>query len=277
MKQLLTTTWHSPRLLLWGNVALLALFHLLLTWRVIGQTDQLTLNALCWGALLVLLKRRQNRLRLGSDRLSSLVGVLLLGLMLTRSVFLFRFESDFVRVFPGLALLGVGLLASGTRLRQYWRECLLLLIIMLPKGPTERLLEVTIGEPIQVFTAQFATFILHYLGVNVVRQGLVIRLDQGAVEVWFHCTGIPVLILLLQLVLLLVVVTTPGRRMGLGLVGAVVAIAFTVSSIRVALMALVVANPETFAYWHGSEGSQIFSMIAIGLLGGVSYVSGVVK
>jgi exosortase/archaeosortase family protein len=44
-------------------------------------------------------------------------------------------------------------------------------------------------------------------------------------------------------------------------------IAFIVNGIRVAILATLAANPESLEYWHKGEGSLIFSMIGVTILG----------
>ena len=43
--------------------------------------------------------------------------------------------------------------------------------------------------------------------------------------------------------------------------------AFFVNAARVALMAAIVSNKAVFDYWHFGQGSLIFSVIAVGILG----------
>jgi cyanoexosortase A len=131
----------------------------------------------------------------------------------------------------------------------------------------EHVCEQAIGQPLQVVTAQFAAFVLHYVGFNAVQQQTTITINHGAVDVLFRCTGIPLLILLLQLALLFFVLFPLTRQQRVRVIVLAVLIAFLLSSLRVALMAVVVNDPIAFAYWHGGNGSQLFSTGAIVLFG----------
>lgn len=245
----------------------LAIVHLILTWQLVKQTDQLVINALFWLAILGTLTRQ--RCQVGSDRRACFVGFLLLGLILAKSGSMAQVEAWFVRLFPAFASLGLSFVISGFRLNHQWRAGLLLLPLMIPRSLIEQVVEQLIGGFCQVITAQFTAFMLHYLGFQVMQKGTVITLNQGSVEVLFRCTGIPLLILLAQLALLFLITFPLPQLQQIKILLIATAIAFLLSSLRVALMVVVVSNPTAFAYWHGGEGSQIFSTGAIGLFGWV--------
>jgi cyanoexosortase A len=240
---------------------------LILLWKLTEQLDQLILSLLFWGAIGLRLWQRRNSLVLNSGWLSSSIGLLLVTLILIKSVSLFWTETSFLRLLPGLVAISLGLLASGWRLQQFWREFLLLIPLMLPKGLVLHGLETWLGSTVQTLTAQFSTFVLHYLGFTVTRQGANIILPNGAVEVMFGCTGVPALVLLFQLALLFIVICPLASRQRIQICIAATMIAFTLSSLRIAFLALIVSNPACFSYWHGAQGSQIFSSGAIVVFG----------
>ncbi|NJR65525.1 MAG: cyanoexosortase A [Leptolyngbyaceae cyanobacterium CRU_2_3] len=211
--------------------------------------------------------QRRQQLQWQSDGIASTVGLLLIGMTLIKSVSLFWVEASFLRLLPGLIAVSLGLLAAGWRLQQFWREFLLVVPLILPRGLLLHSLEAAIGLPIRTLTAQFSSFMLHYFGFTVIRQGTVIELPDGAVDVLFGCTSIPALILLLQLAILFITFFPIISTHYLLVLAAAATIACVVSSLRVALLAVVVADASSFAYWHGAQGSQIFSTIAILLFG----------
>ena len=256
---------HHYRIGLAGAGISLAFLHLVLTWQLMRQSDQVVMNALFWVAILSTIA--DDRHTAGRDRFSRFVGLLLLGAIVTKSLAIAHVEAWFVRLFPAFAVLSLGLLLSGFQLKRHWRAGLLLLPLMLPKGILERTIEQMIGQPLQVFTAQFAAFVLHYLGFNTAHHHTTITINQGAVEVLFRCTGIPLLMLLLQLALLFFVMVPLSQQQRVRIIFIAVLIAFLLSSLRVALMAIVVNDPIAFAYWHGGNGSQLFSTGAIVLFG----------
>ncbi len=243
----------------------LTLLHLILTWRLMRQTDQLVINALFWFAILGTMLNRLDNTR--GARSPRVIGLALLGVIAARSCAIPPGEAWFVRLFPALAVLSLGLLLSGFRLTQHWRAGLLLMPLMIPRGLLEKWAEGLIGQPVQLMTAKFAAFVLHYAGYDTVQRNTIITLDQGAVDVLFRCTGVPLLILLFQLALLFFVIFPLSRLQRVKIILAAIAIAFLLSSLRVAMMAVVVQDRLAFDYWHGGNGSQIFSTGAIVLFG----------
>jgi cyanoexosortase A len=239
------------------------LLHLVLTWRWVGSTDQLLLNILFWAAIAVLLWHKRSRLSLQSGWVASGVGALLMGLVLVKSLALLPTESAFIRVFPGLAALALGLVASGWRLRQYGREGLIILTLMVSPGTVERLLEWSIGPKIQALVAQSAGFLLHYIGVPVISQGIEIVSRKGIVQVEYACTGVTMLLLLCQLSILfqLVFPVLGWRCRYLPLIAG--GLVWLLASVRVAIMVVVIDNHAAFEYWHGKSGGQLFSTFAI--------------
>ncbi|MEC4987204.1 MAG: cyanoexosortase A [Oscillatoria sp. PMC 1068.18] len=256
----------SSQLYLGGLAVALAVFHLILSGKVVSDIDRAIVSVLFWTAIICLLWRKRDELNLDSDIFSSFVGSILLGLILVKSLNLFWFESSFLKIVPFCLSLSFGLLASGFRgLKQYWREFILIMLLSLP----DLYLETAINKylPISILTAKNASFMLWYLGFDVVRNGVQVILPNGAVEVFHPCTGTASIILLFKLtiVFLLVFPTNKIQKFLLPLVS--IGIGFLGGVIRVAVMALVVSNEQAFEYWHGHQGASIFSTISIVLFG----------
>ncbi|MGI0488916.1 archaeosortase/exosortase family protein [Pantanalinema rosaneae CENA516] len=243
----------------------LAALHLILTWRLLHQFDQLVLNAVFWLAILGVLI--QSRHQPNRDRGSRWIGLALLGVGLVKSLSISHPEAWFVRLFPALMIVSLILLISGFQFQPHGRIGLLLMPLMLPRRLVEHLAEQFVGEPVQVLTAQFAAFMLHYIGYDAVQQNTIITLNQGGVDVLFRCTGIPLLIVLLQLALLCFGVFSLSWSHKIRLLTVAAMIAFLISGLRVAMMAVVVSDRAAFDYWHGGTGSQLFSTGAIVLFG----------
>jgi cyanoexosortase A len=241
----------------------LILLHLVLTWKWASSTDQLVLNILFWLAISLLLWRQRDRRTFQSRWLASGLGTVLMGLLLLKSLSLLPSDTEFIRLFPGFAALAWGLLASGFHLKQYWREGLIVLTLLLPPGGLDRLIEWAIGSHIQVLIAQSAAFLLHFFGVNVAYRGIEILSQQGLVQVEYACTGVTLLILLGQLSMLF--------RLSFPVLGwhcrylflMAPLLAWGLATIRVAIMVLALGDRPSFEYWHGPAGGQIFSTLAI--------------
>jgi cyanoexosortase A len=250
--------------------ALVAL-HLNLLMQLTGNSDALVIRIVFWGAIAHLIWNKRDRLNWQSDPISTSYRVAIaIYWLLAMSISANNRDPLFLWVYPPVAFLGLGLIASGIKgIWQYWREFIITLMIVIPEEwytsslmfATERALDVN------VVTGKIAAFTLWYLGFNVQSQGAVIILPNGGVEVETQCTGLMFVFLLLRLCILLTLLF-PGFwfRKGLLFLGTGV-LAYVMGAARVMLLALVVHDPQAFEYWHGDVGAQIFSTIAILLFG----------
>ena len=129
---------------------------------------------------------------------------------------------------------------------------------------------------VTIINAKMATYFLYYLGFNVANQSNQVILnipEKGAFKaiVDYPCAGLPMIILMLKISLLLVCFYSLTAKYQLIIPLVSVAIGFTLGVIRVCLLTLVIPIPEQFAYWHGDQGSQIFSTLAILIFSGFAY------
>lgn len=253
-----TKTW-----LLGITVSLIALYTSL-TWQLTEDIDRLSISVLAWGAILFLVWNKRNTLKLDAGIASSLSGTALIALVLLKGFSFFWFESDLIRVFPIPMALGLALIASGfSGLKQYWREFLVVSILVIPEGllldPLENVFHVTL------LTAKVGAFVLWRLGFEVQRQGVNIILPTGVVEVYPGCSGLSTMFLLFRLSILYLVMFPTTLMRSILIPSLAVFLAYFVNGVRVALMAFLVAfsNQSAFEYWHTGDGSQIFSMIAV--------------
>lgn len=241
-----------------GSIAL----HLTLISRT-ENTDLFGTMLLFWGVVAFLIWERHESLNLESGVFGSCLGVVLIAFILLKSSSISGYDF-FLRLSPFLFGVSLAMLASGTKgLKQYWQELLILAYTAIPPG--------AIGVFVDVakLTAKFSAFLLHYLGFEVVRQGVYLMLPKGTVEVYHGCSGVNAILQLLGLavVFLLMFPTTLGQKIIVPI--AAVIIAFVVNAARVGLMAVLVSlsQPEAFKYWHEGNGSVIFSMISVTIFG----------
>ncbi len=122
-------------------------------------------------------------------------------------------------------------------------------------------------------TATLAGNFLWYSGFPVVQDGTKLVLPTGFVDVYVGCSGIQSILQLLTLAFLFTMLFPMGWFQTLLIAIAAIAVAFLVNGVRVALMAVLFAqaNESAFDYWHVGDGSQLFSMVAVLLFGGVCY------
>jgi cyanoexosortase A len=252
----------EPKYWLLGIAAGLIALHLTLTSRT-ENTDLFGTMLLFWGVVAFLIWERHESLTLESGVFGSCFGASLIALILIKSSSISGYDF-FIRVTPFLSGISLALLASGTKgLKQYWQELLILAYTAIPPG----LIGVFVN--VALLTAKFSAFILHYLGFEVVRQGVFLVLEKGSIEVYHGCSGVNAIlqVLGLSLVFLLMFPTTMGQKIVVPIIA--VLIGFIVNAARVALMAVLVSlsQPEAFKYWHEGNGSVIFSMIAVFIFG----------
>lgn len=252
----------EPKYWLLGIAAGLIALHLTLTSRT-ENTDLFGTMLLFWGVVCFLIWERHESLTLESGVFGSCFGASLIALILLKSSSISGYDF-FIRATPFLSGISLALLASGTKgLKQYWQELLILAYTAIPPG----LIGVFVN--VALLTAKFSAFILHYLGFEVVRQGVFLVLEKGSVEVYHGCSGVNAIlqVLGLALVFLLMFPTTMGQKIVVPIIA--VLIGFIVNAARVALMAVLVSlsQPEAFKYWHEGNGSVIFSMIAVFIFG----------
>lgn len=245
-----------------GIAAGLISIHLTLTSRA-KDSSLLGTSALFWIAVGYIIWQKRDELNLESRIFASIWGMAIVAFILLKSTSVSGYDP-FLRVFPLISCLGVALLASGFKgLKQYWRELLMLCFLVPSPGALSLLFDLS------TITAKFATILLWYSGFEVHRQGVYVYLPNGGIEVYPGCSGIETMLHLLGLavIFLMMFPTTMWEKILLPIVAS--AIAFIVNSIRVAILAFFAgaANPQALEYWHKGEGSLIFSMIAVAILG----------
>lgn len=244
----------------------LAAIHSMLIWRLTDDIDRLSITILIWGVILFILWERRKQLNLNSGFVSSFIGFIIIGFVISKGLTILPFDQPFLRILPLGAFCGMVLIGSGFKgITQYWREFVLTLLIVIPDGVLEDLFEKL--PAISLFTAKYATWLLWYLGFEVSRQGVNIIMPTGAVEVYPGCSGLTAMILILKLIIIYLIVFPANlfKTILLPILG--VSIAFFINGFRVALMAVLVAysKPSWFDYWHTGGGSQIFSVISIAI------------
>jgi cyanoexosortase A len=255
----------EPTFWLVGMLSAIAAIHLTLIYRA-DDTDLLATSLLFWTTAGSLLWERRQKIHLKSGPGATLGGILLLVVFLLRSTALPGADGT-LKIMPLVALVGVGLMASGWNgLRQYWRE--LLIFALLALYPLlEHLLQL-INLP--QLTAKAAMFMLWYSGFEVQRQGLFLMLPSGRVEVYGACSGVHSILQMLSVgVLFLLLFPVASRMQKCLCLMVAVGIGFLVNAARVALLAVLVAFAQkpTFEYWHGGSGSLVFSVISVAIFG----------
>lgn len=220
-------------------------------------------SILYWAAVTSMIWSRKEALNLRSGFYGTLLGLLLMSLVLVKSAFMQGYDP-FLRVSPFLSMLALGLLASGLiGIRQFWKELSILLFLTPPPSLLERVVDTS------AITAKFSTALLWYAGFQVARDGKFILIPGGGVEVYSGCSGVDNMLHLFGLAIVFIAIfpTTKAQKWMVPIVS--LCTAFAVNGVRVSIMAALSepANKAMFDYWHKGDGSLLFSMISVVLLG----------
>ena len=265
----------QPAFWLLGTTAAMMALHLTLLSRTGDPELAQELFAtylLLWCAIGLLVWERRRDVRLDGGAIGGTIGSgLLLGLLLLSAAL--PTSGSFLRGFPVVMVLGLGLLASGVRgLPQYWKELLILGLLTL--NPLLKLGLDLINLP--RLTAQAAAFMLWYTGFDVRLEGLSLLLPKGRVDVYGACSGVSSMLQMLYIsVLFVLMFSLRSVVQQVFTVLLAVLIGFLVNAARVALMAVLVAfsQKNAFDYWHTGDGSLVFAAIAVGLFGGFCWLA----
>ena len=257
----------SDKFWLFSSLVSCAVLYLNLVWKTTGDIDRLATESLFWIAILWMLWRQRNTLNLKSDLFSTCFGSALIIIVLAKSFSLFWFESTLIPLIPILVTFGLALIASGFKgLREYWRELFFAWFLFFPVGVLGTVIDKL--TRITVINAKLASFLLHYVGFNVASHSNRVLLhlpDVGnfTAVVDYPCAGIPMIVLMLKISLLLIACFPLPKKERILVPLVSLGIGFGLGVIRVCLLTLLLPKEATFDYWHGSEGSQIFSTLAI--------------
>ncbi|OUL24413.1 cyanoexosortase A [Nostoc sp. RF31YmG] len=223
-----------------------------------SNTEFLFINFVFLAFVCFSIKAKSHNLNLESDAFSTCLGLLFIALVFLSNTVQINFGAFFL-FYPFISGFGLALLASGFQgLKQYHTELLALFGLS-----AHRLLSI-IASDISLLTAKFSTSILWYTGFKVARSGVNVILPTGSIKVYAACAGMSVILNLLSIALLFILIFDLNWKQKI-LVPIVAAIfGFVVNGVRVALMAILVAqgDKQAFEYWHLGDGSLIFAMIS---------------
>ena len=229
---------------------------------------------LFWCAALSIAWKKKEDLELNSSLFATIIGLILISWMLFRGAVSEFSSNDLItRFYPLISIAGICLLASKVKnVFQYWRE---IIIVSLTGIPWEYLFDLMpITEQIIAIDAKISRLMLWYVGFDVHQVGDLVILPSGSIRIMDACSSFSLLGLMWQscLVAFLYFAIAKNHKLILGLSSTL--IAFVVNGVRLCLLALLVANKqdEAFEYWHGAGGAEVFTTIAILLLGGVYWI-----
>ncbi|MGB3636419.1 MAG: cyanoexosortase A [Rivularia sp. (in: cyanobacteria)] len=256
----------SPKLLkdtrywLLGIAAGLQAICFTLIWKA-DDTGHLGMSLLFLFAVGSLTWEKRHTLKFESEVVPSIVGIGLISWVLWESANLA--DGNTMRLLSFTSALGVALLASGFKgLKQYWQELTILFFLGVPSVLSGLLFDIS------PLTAKFSAFLLHYIGFDVVTQGVFINLPSGGVEVTHECSGIDTILYILSVAILALVMFPVNRSKRFFVPIVAITIGFAINGVRVAMLAIFAgSNKAAFESWHGGQASYLYGMIGIVLFG----------
>ncbi|MCC0176483.1 archaeosortase/exosortase family protein [Waterburya agarophytonicola K14] len=268
-------TIYNDRLWLFSSLIAVAIVYLTLMWKTTANIDIMTTNCLFWGAILWLLWQKKDNLNYDSDPISSFVGSILLGIVLSKTITLFSFESSLLPLLPVVAAIAIALLASGIKgLSQYFSELFFAWFLFFPTGVIGHFIDGIIH--ITIINAKVSTYLLYYFGFNVQSSGNEVilylpELGNFKAIVDYPCAGVPMILLIVKLALLFISCVSLSKKQQILLPVFSIALGFLLGVIRVCILTIMIPYQTQFNYWHGVQGSQIFSTLAIAIFSGFCY------
>lgn len=242
--------------------------HLFLIFKLTGRQDQFLLSVLFWWIISVEIRRKNlSRKFIYAKTKTWLGGALTIVLVI--SSFLLSVWSNshsWIRFYPLFAWLSWVLITSQIKNKESWSELKLIVLMILPHGYISELLRPLIGLKLQILLAATSNFILHYIGFISSRDDINLILENGRVTVEYGCAGMPLLLLLIQLMFLF----STDKNLTISQYlhsGVKIGVLFMIlTSARIAMLALVVNRPDYFDYWHSQQGAGWFSVAAISIV-----------
>ena len=260
--------------LLLSSLIATAILYLNLIWNT-GDIDLVSTGGFYWGAIIWLLWRKRDRIKYSREPVSSCLGLCLLGLIIFKVLNLFWFESTLLPLFPLAVAITLALIASGFKgLSQYWQELFFAWFLFFPEGAIGHAIDNIVR--ITILNAKFATYFLYYIGFDVAsKENQVLlslpELGQFKAIVDYPCAGVPMILLMLKFALLLISLASLSKQEKLIVPLFSIVLGFSLGVVRVSILTLLIPNQSKFDYWHGAEGSQIFSILAITIFAGFCY------
>lgn len=259
----------KPSYSLLAIIAALTTIHLTILFESSVDPNIVSLHCLLLVGIASLFWEERKNFVLNSDPLSTLIGTLLIGLVLIRTV---SPSGYHLAMSPLIMGLGVCLLASNIKsLNQYTKGLILLSLPALYPLVTSLLK----AGGITLWTARFSGFLLWASGFAARRENFTIILPRGRVEVLGACAGIDGMLLMLTISVLFFMLVP------LNLIQKVTALlvafmtTFLLNCFRVGILALLADGNQldSFHFWHGGSGSLVFSVISVGIFGGFCWLA----
>lgn len=259
----LTQLFKRPQYGLLSLLTCLFGIYLALLWRI-KDLAHFGMSILFLLTAITLIWENHSQFTYRHDRPACFAALGLIGWVIWQSTTVFSEDSLQLRLFPFFSALAVALLASGFQgLLQYRRE----LAIMFFLGVPSFLLNLIDISPL---TAGLASAMLRYSGYDVVQQGVLITLSTGTLDVSSSYSGMEDITYLMGMAVICLTLYPICRPKQVTVLLSACLIGFMVTSLRIAIMATLVAPQDQpgFLYWYEGDGSLILGVVAVVLFAG---------
>lgn len=244
-------------------LALIAL-HLQLYWRFTGNFNYVSLELIGWSAVCYSLWCRRDRIVFKRERIAQFCGWFLIALLLVRGMTLHNASGLVIGLNSLVIGIAIAAIAIGFRqFKNYYRELCMITMIALPLEQTVNVVDHIVHA--SILTARYSHVLMWYCGFLVERQGTLLVLPTGTVDIYLGCSGLEGILISLKIAFFFLLAYPTRQREKVLVPTIAILSAFIVNGFRIMLLACLVANKDTagFEYWHGDQGAQIFSMISM--------------
>jgi cyanoexosortase A len=122
------------------------------------------------------------------------------------------------------------------------------------------------GLDITPATAQTTAYLLRLGGWNASAIDFMIRLPAASIVVAQGCSGLKMMYFLAGFaIIVLLLFPVPGVARKITILAGAALIGFVVNALRVAMLAVIAADPRTFKFWHVQQGAMFFELLGVGV------------
>jgi len=255
---------------LWLLLASLVAIQSLTSFTVSQLPSNSVFALLIWGGALICIEDQLETLNPRPERISLLVGTILLTWVVLRTSVIMHWEGILFALAP-LAGLALGLLCVPVRqVFPRFRDALLCLMLLPGYALLMRVLP---DKPISLITARIAGVWVGSLGYTTLVNGRKVYLPGGGVEVMGACNGVDMMaqIFCVAVIFLLAFrIRSPWSRVFVLLAAPL--IGMLANSFRIAVLAVITSYGQghgspAFDFWHKDTGSLVFSGLGVFVFG----------
>lgn len=262
-------------------LGLILAIYLTIYWRCNEDVNRVFVLGIIYASFFFKFYQKQNEISFSSSLGSRLVGLPIIFIPLIRTRFILIVEEgrDFQYISLILCLISVIgyiiLITDFKGLKKFKKELLFLSVssILIPFISKAFILTQDSSKHnfLTNLSAKVTTFFLWYLGFTPMNQGSMIEVNGGAVDVNLGCTGWALFMMLLQLSCCVLFLFRSSLKNPLFPFLLSLLISFTLSIIRIIILALVVKDKVAFQYWHYDEGASLFTSAGMILFWGIIF------